>query len=394
MGRLTGHRAHPTSHTVGGVTSFSRRQVGGLVAAAALLPLAACSDAPTPAGARTTAAPKAPTSAGAAPTTPPSSVAGAPAGLAAVVTRRYAGRPMPRATATLGRWHGSQVAVVTSGGDVTLAVAAPKSSTWSIVGGWWPSLGQATPDVGGRKFVLLVGSDARVSKGQPVERSRADALQLVGMDGKGGAGIIGFARDLWVPLPGGRTGKLNSAMVFGGVAGQVSTVRTLTGLPVERYVVMSFGGFARFVDRSGGLPVVLTEPMHGKGVDLDLSAGPHVLTGAQALGYARERKSLPDGDFGRSRHQGNLMLFAAVKARLAGVAAVPAAVSALDATSESDLSAAEVLQWAAGFYVLKPAAVGRAVAKGPFGTSPDGQSIVRLDAASRAAFAKLADGRL
>ena len=114
-----------------------------------------------------------------------------------------------------------KVAVVTGTGeqkgDVTLAVRSKGKKAWVVVGGWWPSLGaKGKPDLGGRQHVLLIGSDAR--PGQKMSRARADALQLVGVDGTGGAGVMGFARDLWVPIPGHGHGKLNAAMVYRGPA--------------------------------------------------------------------------------------------------------------------------------------------------------------------------------
>ncbi len=319
-------------------------------------------------------------------------VKGAPAALAALVRTTYAGHPARNAVATLGTWHGSRVSVVTMGDDVTLAVAA-KSGSWKVVGGWWPSLGKPTPQVGGRRFILAMGSDARVSKGQKIVSSRADALQVVGVDGRGGGGVLGLARDLWVPLATGGHGKINSAMVFGGPTAQAKTVASVTGLPIQGYLLMGFQGVEKTVDAMGGLPIVLAKPIHGVGVRIDLSAGPHVLTGKQVLAYARERKSLPDGDFGRSAHQGDLIVAAALRAATLGVGVVPTVMTRLDGTTVSNLSATQLLTFAAGLYVLSPTKVGRYVAKGSFGTA-EGQSIVRLDAASRAAFARFRDGRL
>ncbi len=122
--------------------------------------------------------------------------------------------------------------------------------------------------------------------------------------------------------------------------------------------------------------------------DLVIKAGPQTLTGAQALAYARERKTLPDGDFGRSRHQGEVILAAAVKAKLAGPAAIPSALTSFSEVGESDLSAEQILTFTAGLHTLNPLQVGRGVAKGRFGTAA-GQSIVVLGAEARRLFAVL-----
>ena len=345
-------------------------------------------------------------------TTPASGVqvAGAPAPLAALVRTVYAGGDLSHtaspsagaalesrtrtsgpvsATAKVGSWMGTPVAVVTSGDDVTLAVGP----SWKVVGGWWPSLGVAKPSLGGGpRWVLAIGSDAR--PGQPLERTRADVLQVIGIDGTGGGGVMGMARDLYVPLSTGGKGKINSAMVFGGPRAQVGTVRTVTGLPVEGYVVIGFTGFTRIVDEQGGIPIVVPKTVvasHAR--DLVIKAGPQTLTGKQALAYARERKTLPDGDFGRSRHQGEVILAAAIKAKLAGPIAIPSALTSFSKVGRSNLSAEQILTFTAGLHQLSPLKVGRGVAKGAFGQAGR-QSIVVLGNEARRLFAQFRDGNL
>jgi LCP family protein required for cell wall assembly len=348
---------------------------------------------------------------GSGPATSGVSVTGAPAALSTLVTRLYAGGDLGgsasrsaatalkarsagpaqvAATASVGSWMGTPVAVVTAGDDVTLVVGP----TWRVVGGWWPSLGVATPSLGdgGPRWVLAIGSDAR--KGQPLDRTRADVLQVIGVDGKGGGGVMGLARDLWVPLSTGGKGKINSAMVFGGPRAQVSTVKAVTGLPLEGYVLLGFSGFKKIVDDQGGLPIVIPRTVvasHAQG--LVNKAGPQTLSGAEALAYARERKTLPDGDFGRSRHQGEVILAAAVKAKLAGPAGVPGALSSFSEVGWSNLSAEQILTFTAGLHTLSPLQVGRGVAKGAFGTTA-GQSIVVLGDEARRLFASFRDGNL
>lgn len=311
-----------------------------------------------------------------------------PTAAAALKARKAAGGPVD-ATAKVGSWMGTPVAVVTAGDDVTLTVGP----SWKVVGGWWPSLGVAKPSLGGGpRWVLAIGSDAR--KGQPLERSRADVLQVIGIDGNGGGGVMGMARDLWVPLSTGGKGKINSAMVFGGPRAQVATVKAVTGLPVEGYVVLGFGGFMKIVDEQGGIPIVIPQTVvasHAR--NMVIKAGPQTLTGAQALAYARERKTLPDGDFGRSRHQGEVILAAAVKAKLAGPIAIPAALTSFSKVGTSNLTAEQILTFAAGLHQLSPLKVGRGVAKGAFGWA-DKQSIVVLGDEARSLFAEFGDGNL
>ena len=349
--------------------------------------LAACTAAAEPAA--TSSAPSAP-SATASPSaaTPDVVVHGADAPLAALVQKLYAGKSGVEATATMGAWKSEKVAVVTAGDDVTLAVG-PK---WKVVGGWWPSLGKATPQLGkGPRFLLVVGSDARPD--EPLKGSRGDTLQVIGIDGRGGGGVMGIPRDTWAPLPGGGSGKINAAFAYGGGDGQLASVRAVTGLPVEGYVATGFKGFKAIVDQSGGLPMTIAKKivfLH----KLTIPSGKQSLSGKEALAYARERKSLANGDFGRSAHQGDMLLAAAVAARLAGVGVIPKEMSVVSRNAATDLSAADALTFVASFYRLDPRKVGHEVAVGSIGTSSDGQSIVKVNSSARSVFARFRDGRL
>ena len=354
-----------------------------LAAALAVALLGACSSEPAPT-ASTTSPP--PTSVTPTPT-PDVVVDGGDAALTAAVAKVYEGRSGIEAEAHLGRWKKEKVAVVTHDDDVTLLVG-PR---WKVVGGWWPSLDRK-PSLGkGPRFVLVIGSDAR--PGQSLKGTRADTIQVLGIDGKGGGGVMGMARDIWAPMPGGGSAKLNAAFAYGGGKGQVSTVRKVTGLPIEGYVATGFSGFEDIVDESGGVPMTIAKTVVLLG-GTKVLAGERTLDGKHALAYARERKSLPDGDFGRSRHQGEILLAAAVAARIAGVGIIPEEMSIVSRHAQSDLTAAEALTFVASFYRLDPRKVGHTVAKGGFGTSADGQSIVVLDSASKQAFAAFRDGRL
>lgn len=282
--------------------------------------------------------------------------------------------------------------MVTIEEDVTLAVASQTGKSWKVVGGWWPSLGDdGEDDLPGPAHVMVIGSDAR--PGQEVARSRADALQLIGVDGDGGAGLMGFARDLWVPIAGHGSGKLNSAMVYSGPQGLTDTVSELSGIDVDGYLVTGFEGFEAIIDDLGGLRFTAPFDMESHLAGGTIRKGTHTLSGRQALAWARERQTLPGGDFDRSRNQGLLLAAAALQARTAGPEAIPEALTVIDEHTESNLSAEQMLTFAASFHRIDPLKVGRAVAQGPTATEA-GQSIVRLDDASRRSFEEFEDGSL
>lgn len=341
----------------------------------------------------------------------PFTATGIPADLAAVIKPLYFGGRVPSSpsagTALLKRkpvntagsvvvqgavasWKGVPIAVVTNGRDVTLAV---KVSRWRIVGGWWPSLAVSAPSLGGvPRRVLLVGSDAR--PGEPLERSRGDSLHIVGFDGHGRGGVLGIARDSYVSLATGGQGKINSALTFGGPVALQRTVVSATGVPLEGYILTGFDGFERLIDGIGGLPlnapVAVNDTMSGANV----KAGPNKLTGGQALAYGRARYEVPGGDFGRSANQGLLIVAAAAFAKQVGPLRLPGILSMGAPKIQTNLSAEQVLTFAAGAYATPPDKVHNRVATGGLGWTADRQSIVLLDANARRLFTDMRDGNL
>ena len=377
---------------------------------AGALALSGCSSAPKKVVATPTTAAVVPTTA-AVVTPEPFTATGMPAELAAVIKPLYFGGTVPSspsaATALLKRqpvnaagpvvvtgsvasWKGVPIAVVTSGKDVTLAVAAPK---WRVVGGWWPSVGVSVPSLGGgARRVLVVGSDAR--PGEPVNGSRGDSLHIVGLDGHGGGGVLGIPRDSYVPLATGGRGKINSALTFGGPVALQRTVVSLTGVQLEGYLITGFDGFQRVIDGIGGLPV--NAPVAVKDVmsGANVRAGANKLNGGEALAYGRARHGVAGGDFGRSANQGRMIVAAADFAKLVGPSKLPGILRMAAPSIGTNLSAEQVLTFAAGAYVTDPKKVHNKVAIGGFGWTPDRQSIVLLDANAMGMFADIRDGNL
>jgi len=156
------------------------------------------------------------------------------------------------------------------------------------------------PDV---VWILAVGSDAR--PGENMLRTRGDALQLVGMNTRTGAATsIGIARDSWVSIPGHGSNRINAALYFGGPQLLGETVGDLVGIEPDYVFVTRFPFFENMVDDIGGIDVrnsrAFSDPhLKPKG----FPTGKLHLNGYNAMAFARIRKSLPGGDFDRSRNQ-------------------------------------------------------------------------------------------
>jgi len=381
-----------------------RRALLAGLAAVPVAVLAACSkDKPKPAATSTSSSSTTTT----APPRPQASGKGLPADLLAVMTAMYVGGKVPASGAvaaalakrkpagksvtvagSTGTWQKTPIAVVTQGKDVTLLV---KGKAWSVVGGWWPSMGLAGATPGRTMRILAIGSDARPS--QKVASTRADSLHIIGIDAKGVGGILGIPRDSWVSLSSGGVNKINASLAFGGPKGVVRTVEKATGVQIDGYVLTGFKGFRALVNAIGGIRYVAPSIFKGEHGIL-AKKGLNILKGEPALSFARERHTLRNGDFGRSVNQGNLILAGMGMARSGGPRALTKYLSAMSPHVATDLTPGEVLNLSAAAFQTNPNHVTNTVALGGIGTRGGGQSVVLLGSAARADFRDMKDGRL
>ncbi len=147
---------------------------------------------------------------------------------------------------------------------------------------------------GGQRAVLL-GSDARA--GEP---SRSDTIVVT----KAGGGMLAVPRDTLVDIPGVGRDKINAAFASGGPELTVETLEKLTGVRINNYVVVHFGGVEEIVDALGGITLEVDQPIR-VGIDgrqVYIPAGTHTLDGLQALAYVRYRGG-PTADIGRIGRQ-------------------------------------------------------------------------------------------
>ncbi len=155
-------------------------------------------------------------------------------------------------------------------------------------------------------WVLAMGSDAR--PGERIDRSRADAIQLIGLNLKTGDGVIfGVPRDSWVSIPGSGSNRVNAALYFGGPQLMARTVGGMFGVDVDYAFVTGFSGFASLVRSIGGVTVNSDMAFSDDNLSSRYKKGKNFVNGVRALHFGRMRHYLPRGDFDRSAHQGELV---------------------------------------------------------------------------------------
>ena len=154
-----------------------------------------------------------------------------------------------------------------------------------------------------RVNILLMGVD---SAAQSPNRGRSDAMIICSVDKvTGNIRLASLARDLWVPIPGAGTNRINTANAFGGPYLAIKCVNENLKLNITRYCSVNFRGFAAIVDALGGVDLEITAGEAGQINQADageyVRAGLVHLNGEQALAYCRIRKI--DNNFGRNQRQ-------------------------------------------------------------------------------------------
>ncbi|HKN40330.1 MAG TPA: LCP family protein [Acidimicrobiia bacterium] len=238
-------------------------------------------------------------------------------------------------------------------------------------------------------WVLAIGSDAR--PGQDIRKSNGDSIHLIGVDPQTGVGtILGFPRDSWVAIPGHGTGKINSSLALGGPTLMAQTIRQLTGLPVDYYVLTGFEGFQKIVDELAGVNVHVDKKMNDRFSGANFQPGWYDMNGGEALAYSRDRHDVENGDFTRSMHQGNVLLSGLAKRRaeVGDDGGLQRWIGVLLRHADLDSPPQQLLPLAALARRLDPAKITNVVVPGRAGTA-GAASVVYLTDAARQLFLDL-----
>ncbi|WP_036969489.1 LCP family protein [Promicromonospora kroppenstedtii] len=190
------------------------------------------------------------------------------------------------------------------------------SDVSGLVKGPTPSVDPDDPFTGRSLNILVLGTDLRGGENTEIAGAgdggmRSDTTMLVHVSGdRSRIEVVSIPRDSLVDIPacklpdgsesGATYGMFNSAFTIGGGAAEdltyaaactISTVQTLTGVPITNHMVVKMDGVVEVVEALGGVRMCLPEPLvqnpaYGR---FELPAGEQTLDGRQAIGFLRAR---------------------------------------------------------------------------------------------------------
>src|SRR5215467_6464696 len=208
------------------------------------------------------------------------------------------------------------------------------------------------PAAGAGSNWLITGSDSRQGltrkqerkyhTGRDVNGQRSDTILLLHISGNGGpAVLVSLPRDSYVKIPGYGYNKLNAAYSFGGPKLLARTVQNATGLRIQHYMGIGFGGLVNVVNSVGGVTMCFRHPLHDAASGLHLRKGCQTLDGGKALSFVRTRHQFASQDLQREQNQRVFIKALLSKLTSPGVmlnpfAVVPAALGSVDSVIVDD----------------------------------------------------------
>jgi LCP family protein required for cell wall assembly len=194
---------------------------------------------------------------------------------------------------------------------------------------------------------LITGSDSRsglsrterdaLHVGSDSGTLNSDSIMLLHM-GSGKPVLISIPRDSYVDIPGYGNNKMNAALAFGGPALLVKTVESVTGLNINHYMGIGFGGLVSVVNSVGGVQMCLKSSVQDSYSGVNLKAGCQNLNGDEALAFVRDRHSFATGDLQRIQDQRAFLKALLNKGMSPGVYLNPFKALPFASTSASSMS--------------------------------------------------------
>ena len=195
--------------------------------------------------------------------------------------------------------------------------------------------------------VMIMGVDERAD-----DVGRSDTLMIATLDpDENQAALLSVPRDTRVKIKGYGFDKINAAYAYGGRKLTQETIESLLNTHIDHYIKINVHGFTKIIDALGGIDIDVEKRMYYEdpwdddgGLYIDLQPGMQHMDGKTAITYVRYRDE--EGDIGRIKRQQNFMK--AVMDKLVSptiIPKLPAIVSAVSDSVETDMSVSEILSF-------------------------------------------------
>jgi LCP family protein required for cell wall assembly len=231
------------------------------------------------------------------------------------------------------------------------------------------ALGKRPQKLNGSLNVLMIGSDSRTGShgkyGTGIDGARSDTTMLLHISPTHDhVFVISFPRDSVVPTykcaaegkshPGqtvapGSLERLNSTFSNGGAPCLWYTLEQTTHIHIDHFMEVDFNGFKKIVNDLGGVNVCLPFAIDDPASRLHLSKGRHLIGGAQALAFVRERHIGLGSDLQRIQRQQLFLASVAQKMKSTGALTHPTQMYSLvhdlagSLTTDTGLSLTDLL---------------------------------------------------
>jgi LCP family protein required for cell wall assembly len=268
---------------------------------------------------------------------------------------------------------------------------------------------QAHADVKGAKNILLASLDTRPSWSKSHEPSRSDSIIILHIPADHtSAYMLSIPRDTLIDIPaydngvqkyGGGKNKINSAFAYGsrGLDGDKAiqngtkllalTIQQKFGIVPDAAAIIDFSGFKQILQVLGRVCMYVDEDVTSIHVGKDrngkqavpyktdsaganarkvpgvtankYTVGNHCFTPVEALDYARQRDLLAkgDGDYGRQRHQQQLLkaiMKTTVSKGLSSPTKLPGLISAVGKAMDVDTGGISLEDWVLAMRGINP----------------------------------------
>lgn len=194
--------------------------------------------------------------------------------------------------------------------------------------------------------ILLIGQDAREGEDQ----SRSDSMILCTYNKNTKAlTMTSFLRDLYVPIPGHGSNRINAAYTYGGASLLQETISQNFSVVIDGCMEVDFSHFSNIIDSLGGVEIELRQDeaqVINQQTGSSLAEGINLLNGTQALVYSRIRSLDVDGDFSRTSRQRKVINALADSLRGTGIREMTPVISKILPMVTTDLSRGQLVLYA------------------------------------------------